>query len=223
MCQAAQGSVCTYSLGFFFGPGRPRSLMGPFGSMDGGARFLPLTWPPPRFRLSPALGGASELLSVTSVVVGGMGVELDSDDFSAGSGACMEGVGSALGGVVDDLGVLSDGYCESWSGDRRRTTTRLFLPAVVLGVALAVLGVVADMVDDVGVCGSMVGDGVGRGDDGVGKFRPAARQRSQPRLWNVAINLLQVSSGRSADSPCSLGQCPGVYLLCSSRRVTAGW
>ena len=58
--------VYTYSLGFFLGPGLPRSRKGAFGSIAGGARFRPVTVPPPRRRRLLAVGGASELASVSS-------------------------------------------------------------------------------------------------------------------------------------------------------------
>ena len=94
----------TYNLGFFFGPGRPRSLIGPVGSIVGGARFRPGAATPPLRRLS-AFGGASELLSVPSPATSGTGVAFDSDDFSAISGGGSEGEGSTRGGVAIGFGV----------------------------------------------------------------------------------------------------------------------
>jgi len=103
--------------------------------MEGGARFRPLTCPPPLFRLS-TLGGARELVSVPSavvVVLVGTGVAVDSDDLSAGSGACMDGVSSSVGGVGDGLGVLLDGKRERWAGERRKVMRRRFLDGLVDG------------------------------------------------------------------------------------------
>ncbi len=55
--------------------------------MAGGARLRPVMVPPPRFRLPSIFGGgASELGSFSLFAVDGMGVEFDSDDFSALSG-----------------------------------------------------------------------------------------------------------------------------------------
>ena len=103
---------CTDNLGFFFGPGRPRSLMGPFGSIEGGARLRPVTALPPRLRLS-TLGGASELPSVVSAV-GGTGVALDSDDLSLTSGGGADGEGSTVLGITAGLvETMSDGKVDS--------------------------------------------------------------------------------------------------------------
>lgn len=138
--------VNTYSLGFFLGPGLPRSRGGALGSMEGGARFRPVTVPPPLFRLPSTLGGGtSELGSCSSLPFGGMGVEFDSDDLSALSGGWTEGDGSVL-----MEGLTSAGNWDSLSGERRSTIILLFLldfePPLAVGV-----------VDD------MVGDGVGDG------------------------------------------------------------
>lgn len=83
---AAGVSEYTYSLGFFLGPGLPRSLGGALGSIEGGARFRPVEVPPLDFFFASALGGANELPSVSSLAFEGIGVELDSDDLSAVSG-----------------------------------------------------------------------------------------------------------------------------------------
>lgn len=108
---------CTYSLGFFLGPGLALSLGGAFGSIAGGARFRPVTVPPPLLRLLSAFGGANELASVSSLAFDGKGVELDSDDFSARSGGWTDGDGSTLTGD-GDAGLVSDGNCASRSGER---------------------------------------------------------------------------------------------------------
>lgn len=76
--------------------------------MDGGARFRPDIVPPPLFLLLSPFGGANELPSFSSLVFDGMGVELDSDDFSTDSVGCADGEGSIL--TSDgDAGLMSDG------------------------------------------------------------------------------------------------------------------
>jgi hypothetical protein len=96
----------THSLGFFFGPGLPRSLGGALGSIIGAALLRPDAVPPPLFRLPSTFGGgARELGSGVSAPVAGTGVELESSDLDGGegSGCAIVGAGStflALG--VDD-------------------------------------------------------------------------------------------------------------------------
>lgn len=88
--------MSTYSLGFFLGPGRPRSLGGALGSMDGGARLRPVPDAPPLLRFASALpGGAKVSASATSVPFG-TGVAFESDDLSACSDGCADGEGSFL-------------------------------------------------------------------------------------------------------------------------------
>lgn len=134
--------ICTYSLGFFFGPGLARSRCGPLGSIAGGARLRPLTVPPPLLLLS-TFGGASELESASSLLVDGSGVELDSDDFSADSGGWTDGDGSGLMGA-DEVGLTSEGHCASSSGESRSVTILLFLAD--FDVDLVVVVLVDDMV-----------------------------------------------------------------------------
>jgi hypothetical protein len=136
--------ACTYSLGFFFGPGRPRSLIGPFGSIDGGARFLPLTAAPPLLRRS-TLGGARLLLSIPSMFIGGTGVPFDSLVFSTNSGGCTDGEGSMRDGG-DGLGEESDGHAARRSEEMRSVTTRLFFAPLAVDLALVAD---ADMLGDV--------------------------------------------------------------------------
>jgi len=96
------------SLGFFFGPGLPRSLGGALGSIIGAALLRPVAAPPPLLRLPSTLGGgASELGSGVSAPVAGTGVELESSDLEGGEGSGCEIVGAestilALG-VDDDV------------------------------------------------------------------------------------------------------------------------
>lgn len=131
----------TYNLGFFFGPGLPRSRGGASGSIAGGARFRPVIVPPPRFRLPSTFGGgASELGSLSSLAFDGMGVELDSDVLSALSGGWTDGDGSAL-----MRGLTSDGNWASRSGGRRSVIILLFFAD--LDVVL-LMGVADDMVVD---------------------------------------------------------------------------
>lgn len=85
----------THSLGFFLGPGRPRSRGGALGSIDGGARLRPVAVAPPLFLLPSALGGASEFGSAASVPAG-TGVAFESEDLSASSGSCTDGDASFL-------------------------------------------------------------------------------------------------------------------------------
>ena len=95
--------------------------------MAGGARFRPVMVPPPRFRLPSAFDGAKELPSVSSLAFDGIGVELDSDVFSADPGGGRERAGSSLMvGGEDDF--ASDGKRERRSEGRRNTITWLFLP-----------------------------------------------------------------------------------------------
>jgi len=142
-------SYCyTYSLGFFFGPGRPLSLIGPFGSIEGGARFRPFAAGPPLLRLLSTLGGASELWSAASLLAEGTGVAFDSDVFPVDSGGCIDGVVSIFGGCADGLGVTSEGKRDRCSGERRNVIIRLFL--AVFDVDL-VMVVVADIMDDGGM------------------------------------------------------------------------
>ena len=113
--------------------------------MAGGARFRPVAVPFPFFLpLASTFGGANELASVSSLAFDGMGVELDSDDLSAGSGGWTEGDASSLI-FADELRSTSAGNCASASGDRRSVTILLFLAPfdVVLEVVVA-----DDMVGD---------------------------------------------------------------------------
>ena len=153
---------CPYNLGFFLGPGLPRSRGGAFGSMDGGARFLPLTAPPPLFRLPSTLGGgASELGSCSSLTFDGMGVVFDSDDLSALSGGWTDGDGSSV-----MRGLTSAGNWASRSGERRSVTILLFLLDFEPPFAV---GVVDDMVGDGVVDGLMRGWMVVDGGREVGR------------------------------------------------------
>jgi hypothetical protein len=113
--------------------------------MEGGARLRPVTVPPPLRLLLSALGGASELGSVSSLPFDGSGVELDSDALSTLSGGCTDGDGSGLMGV-GDAGLTSAGKSASLSGDRRRTTILLFLLPFDADL-LAVEAISADGVD----------------------------------------------------------------------------
>lgn len=122
----------THSLGFFLGPGLPRSRMGALGSMDGGALLRPVTAAPPLFFRPSILGGASELGSAASLVVGGIGVALESEALSTTS-CCTDGDGSACG-FADGLAA---GYRARLSGDRRSVTILLFFAG--LGVDLVVV------------------------------------------------------------------------------------
>lgn len=135
------------NLGFFLGPGRPRSRGGAFGSMEGGARFRPLAVAPPLFFLPSTLGGASELLSTTSLPCG-TGVAFESDDLSATSGSCTDGDASFLmdgSADVSPAGELcDDDHCASRVGEMRSDTIRLFLPGFAADLS------VADMVVEVG-------------------------------------------------------------------------
>lgn len=139
----------TYNLGFFFGPGLPRSLGGALGSITGGALFLPATAPPPLFLLPSTFGGgASEFGSGVSALVPGTGVAFDSDDFSAGdgTGCTTDGVGAGWSLVMVDADGLRGVVCgnrDSTSGVRWSVTIRVLREA--FGVALAD----ADMVDGV--------------------------------------------------------------------------
>lgn len=135
--------ACTDNLGFFLGPGRPRSLGGALGSIAGGALLRPVALAPPLFRLPSTLGGgANELGSCSSLAVDGRGVEFDSDVLSALSGGWTEGEGSGLTAAGTSAGNLLRA-----SADRCRMTILLFLAD--LGVALEADGVV-DIVDDGG-------------------------------------------------------------------------
>lgn len=118
--------------------------------MAGGARFRPVTVPPPLllFLLS-AFGGAKELASVSSFAFNGSGVELDSDDFSVWSGGGTDGDGSIVGGDGDG-GLMSDGKRASRSEERRSTITLLFFAP--FDVDLAVMAV-DDIAGEVGVDG----------------------------------------------------------------------
>jgi hypothetical protein len=118
--------VRTYSLGFFLGPGLPRSRGGAFGSIDGGARFRPVMVPPPRFLLLSVLGGARDLGSPSSLLKEGMGVALDSDDLSALSGGCTDGEDS---GLMSCVAGPSDGKAASLSEERRSVIILLFFVA----------------------------------------------------------------------------------------------
>lgn len=151
---------CTHNLGFFFGPGLALSLGGASGSMAGGARFLPDALPAGRFFLFSAPGGASELPSVSSLALGGIGVELASDDLSAGSGGCTDGEGSALMDAEREMEGVA-GKRESLSAVMCNTMILLFFAP--LAVALMVVVVVDDMVDDGRRADSRV---VVMGDDG---------------------------------------------------------
>lgn len=117
----------THNLGFFFGPGLPRSLGGTLGSMEGGARFRPETPPaPPLFLLPSTLGGASVLPSPSSLPAAGTGVALDSDVLSARLG----GIDGDASGLSDDTvgfaAGLACGKRASKSGERRSVITLLF-------------------------------------------------------------------------------------------------
>lgn len=147
--------MCTHNLGFFFGPGLPLSLIGALGSMDGGALLRPVTAAPPLFFLPSTLGGASELGSAASVLVGGMGVALESDVLSTVSDGCADGDASALMACGLGGGVAA-GYCARLSGDRRSVTILLFL--AIFAVDLVVVAVV-DIYGDADDGGWGVGDG----------------------------------------------------------------
>lgn len=149
----------TYRRGFFFGPGRALGLS---GSSDGGALFRPETFPPPLLRPFVAGGGANELLSAGSAAVLACGVELLSDDLSAGeaSGGCIEGEAADCVTELEDevfFDVGLNGKRASRSGEMTSLTMRLFL--AVFGDDLAVddgivVGVAVDIivggVDDCG-------------------------------------------------------------------------
>jgi hypothetical protein len=99
----------THSLGFFLGPGRARSLIGAFGSMDGGALFRPDGAAPPLLFFASAFGGARVLPSPASAP--GIGVAFDSDDLSTPSGSCIDGEASPfMVGAAD--ADASDGVSE---------------------------------------------------------------------------------------------------------------
>ena len=164
---AVLSGMCTYSLGFFLGPGLALSLGGAFGSIDGGARFRPVTVPPGFLRLLSGFGGANELVSCSSLAVDGKGVELDSDDFSADSGGCTDGDGSTWTGD-GEAGLTSDGNCASTSGDRRNTIILLFLPPFDVDL-------VVELVDDIVGDGRLEGSGVG---DEVVDYRDAFSEES---------------------------------------------
>lgn len=120
----------TDNLGFFFGPGRPFSLIGPLGSIEGGARLRPDVPGAALFLLSPALVGADESLPSVPSTGAALGVAFDSDDLSVGSGGATEGDGSALVGVADDLddgGATSEGKQARRLAERLRVTILLFL------------------------------------------------------------------------------------------------
>jgi hypothetical protein len=100
---------CTHSLGFFFGPGLPRSLGGALGSIMGAALLRPVAAPPPLFRLPSTLGGgARELGSGVSAPVAGAGVVLESSDFEGGEGSGCAIVGA--GSTTLALGVDEDAF-----------------------------------------------------------------------------------------------------------------
>lgn len=138
--QASRHAIVTYSLGFFLGPGRPRSRGGAFGSIEGGARFRPVAVAPPLFFLPSDLGGASELGSTTSLACG-TGVALESDDLSATSGNCTDGDGSFLmdgSAEVSRAGELcADDHCARRVGEMRSDTIRLFFPGFVADLRVA--------------------------------------------------------------------------------------
>jgi len=168
----------THNLGFFFGPGRLLSRIGPFGSMEGGARFRPVTPAPPLLRRSP-LGGASVLVSVPSVTVGGIGVPFESDALSADSvgGSEGDGVGLAMG-AGGGLGAMLDGKRASMSGEMRSFITRLFL--AVFEFALAEAGV--DMAVVVWCVYGSLSSGCGCGSVGVGVSRITIRDCAHEAL-----------------------------------------
>jgi hypothetical protein len=135
----------TYSLGFFFGPGLPRSLGGALGSIMGAALLRPVAAPPPLFRLPSTLGGgARELGSGVSAPVAGAGVVLESSDFEGGegSGCAIVGAGSttlALGVDEDafrDEAPEPDSSLLSASGATLSETIKVF-PREPFGVDLA--------------------------------------------------------------------------------------
>lgn len=112
--------VCTtYSLGFFLGPGRPRSLGGAFGSIEGGARLRPDGFAPRFLLLSAGGGGGANELG--PLAAADAGVELESDDFSI-SGGCTDGDASFLMVVA---GVLVDGHLLRCVGDSLSVISRL--------------------------------------------------------------------------------------------------
>ena len=117
--------MCTYSLGFFFGPGLPRGFGAP---SDVSAMF----------RLNPGagpflfLGGSVDVLLELSGAGTGAGVELDSDGASADSVTFSAGAPLVAGGgegaseVCDDSSCIGCGFssnCASRSGGSRRRTT----------------------------------------------------------------------------------------------------
>lgn len=83
--------------------------------MEGGARLRPVIVPPPLRLLLSVLGGAREFGSVSSLLVDGIGVALDSDDFSAFSGGWIDGEGSGLM-TFGVAGLMSAGKAASLSG-----------------------------------------------------------------------------------------------------------
>jgi hypothetical protein len=147
----------THNLGFFFGPGLPRSRGVPSGSIVGGALLRPLTAPaaPPRLRLPSTFGGgASEFGSGVSAVVVAAGVEFDSEDFSADedSGGTIAGIESGFEiDAVTVEGFRVSAACEkraSALGESVRVTILVFRDAD-FGVALVVVDMIndADLVD----------------------------------------------------------------------------
>ncbi len=142
------------------------------GSIEGGARLRPVIVPPPRRLLLSVLGGAREFGSVSSLVVDGMGVELDSDDFSVLSGGCIDGDGSGLM-TLGVAGLTSAGKAASLSGERRITTNLLFLLALDVDLA-------------VGVVDDMVGVGID-GGCGVGQWRVEWMELRRVVLWGSPL------------------------------------
>ena len=135
----------TYSLGFFFGPGLPRSLGGALGSIIGAALLRPAA-APPLFRLPSTFGGgASELGSGVSAPVAGTGVAaLESSGFEAGegSGCVIVGAGSRVlaPGVDEDASRDEDPEPDvnfARCLDARWTVTISVFPREPFGVDLA--------------------------------------------------------------------------------------
>ena len=129
-----------YSLGFFFGPGRPRSFGGASGSIAGGARLRPVPAEPPFFFLPSPCSGALELVSTLSISTGGTDAPFESDDLSVESGGGADGDGSVLMGLVEgDLVVVEfDGNCERASAVRWRIIIRLFFPPLLADLEFVV-------------------------------------------------------------------------------------
>lgn len=176
---------CTYSLGFFFGPGLPLSLGGALGSIIGAARLRP-AMAPPLLRLPSTFGGGgSELGSGVSAPVAGTGVELESSDFEAddGSGCVIVGAESIVlkFGVDDDVfrdgGLGLDTIRFRASGATLRVTILVFREP--FGVDLAGVAITVD--EYVFAKADMGADSDGcRSDEAVTKATRGARVLGQP-------------------------------------------